>query len=148
MQVRDGFIVGVYNYCDRWCERCAFTSRCRVFADVAEMHASLDPNLKAVVEAPPLSKRSRNADAQLDAEMLDDEASTTPMPAEEWERLRPRISPEHQPIDVRARRYGTKTDDWLNVHDGVGHGANRAGVGCVQHVHCRESQPRAERLAA
>lgn len=22
------FIPGIYNYCDRWCERCAFTSRC------------------------------------------------------------------------------------------------------------------------
>ena len=21
-------IAGIYNYCDRWCERCAFTSRC------------------------------------------------------------------------------------------------------------------------
>lgn len=26
------FIVGIHNYCDRWCERCAFTDRCRVFA--------------------------------------------------------------------------------------------------------------------
>ncbi|HET6989713.1 MAG TPA: hypothetical protein VFJ43_00240, partial [Bacteroidia bacterium] len=21
-------IPGIYNYCDRWCERCTFTSRC------------------------------------------------------------------------------------------------------------------------
>jgi hypothetical protein len=26
------FISGIYNYCDRWCERCAFTSRCMNFA--------------------------------------------------------------------------------------------------------------------
>ena len=26
------FIPGIYNYCDRWCERCAFTSRCMNFA--------------------------------------------------------------------------------------------------------------------
>jgi len=25
-------ISGIYNYCDRWCERCPFTSRCMVFA--------------------------------------------------------------------------------------------------------------------
>jgi hypothetical protein len=25
------FIPGIYNYCDRWCERCDFTSRCRAF---------------------------------------------------------------------------------------------------------------------
>lgn len=26
------FIEGVYNYCDRWCERCTLTARCRTFA--------------------------------------------------------------------------------------------------------------------
>jgi hypothetical protein len=25
------FISGIYNYCDRWCERCPFTSRCMNF---------------------------------------------------------------------------------------------------------------------
>ena len=28
----DQFIPGIYNYCDRWCERCPLTARCRVFA--------------------------------------------------------------------------------------------------------------------
>ena len=26
------FISGIYNYCDRWCERCPFTSRCMNYA--------------------------------------------------------------------------------------------------------------------
>jgi hypothetical protein len=26
------FIEGIFNYCDRWCERCAFTNRCANFA--------------------------------------------------------------------------------------------------------------------
>lgn len=26
------FISGIYNYCDRWCERCSFTSRCLNYA--------------------------------------------------------------------------------------------------------------------
>lgn len=26
----DKFIPGIHNYCDRWCERCTFTARCRV----------------------------------------------------------------------------------------------------------------------
>ncbi len=26
------FIPGIYNYCDRWCQRCPFTSRCMNFA--------------------------------------------------------------------------------------------------------------------
>src|SRR5204863_4417350 len=30
------FISGIYNYCDRWCERCPFTSRCLVYASEKE----------------------------------------------------------------------------------------------------------------
>ena len=26
------FIEDIYNYCDRWCERCSFTSRCMLYA--------------------------------------------------------------------------------------------------------------------
>lgn len=37
MELQDGFIVGIFNYCDRWCERCSLTSRCRLFADQAEL---------------------------------------------------------------------------------------------------------------
>src|SRR5882672_2135434 len=29
------FISGIYNYCDRWCEKCPFTARCRVYATEA-----------------------------------------------------------------------------------------------------------------
>jgi hypothetical protein len=30
------FIDGIYNYCDRWCERCHFTTRCAVYAAEAD----------------------------------------------------------------------------------------------------------------
>lgn len=30
-------IEGIYNYCDRWCERCAFTSKCAVFEREADL---------------------------------------------------------------------------------------------------------------
>lgn len=30
------FIPGIYNHCDRWCERCFFTSRCAVYADLRD----------------------------------------------------------------------------------------------------------------
>lgn len=33
------FIPGIFNYCDRWCERCAFTRRCRLFADEKKLQA-------------------------------------------------------------------------------------------------------------
>lgn len=37
MEIRDGFIVGVFHYCDRWCEQCPLTSRCRMFSSLAEI---------------------------------------------------------------------------------------------------------------
>jgi hypothetical protein len=37
------YISGIHSYCDRWCERCAFTARCRVFeADPSNMEALPD----------------------------------------------------------------------------------------------------------
>lgn len=29
---RNNFISGIFNYCDRWCERCPLTARCSVYA--------------------------------------------------------------------------------------------------------------------
>ena len=35
--MEEKFISGIHNYCDRWCERCAFTARCRVAEAESEM---------------------------------------------------------------------------------------------------------------
>lgn len=32
MAGEENYIPGIYNYCDRWCEKCAFSSRCEQFA--------------------------------------------------------------------------------------------------------------------
>ncbi|OGB94938.1 MAG: hypothetical protein A2Z31_08650 [candidate division NC10 bacterium RBG_16_65_8] len=41
------FISGVYNYCDRWCERCPLTSRCLTYAMEQDGDAS-DPALQDI----------------------------------------------------------------------------------------------------
>ncbi|MCK5104759.1 MAG: hypothetical protein KAR17_18175 [Cyclobacteriaceae bacterium] len=46
---RPEMISGIYNYCDRWCERCSFTSRCANYA-ISEQNQSeqkSDPENKA-----------------------------------------------------------------------------------------------------
>jgi hypothetical protein len=40
-RARPRFIDGVYTYCDRWCERCRFRDRCRVYRDVRRMDEAL-----------------------------------------------------------------------------------------------------------
>ena len=34
---RKEYISGIYNYCDRWCEKCRFTSRCLLFASESKI---------------------------------------------------------------------------------------------------------------
>ena len=36
------FIPGIYNYCNRWCERCEFTSKCMVFDMENEIESKRD----------------------------------------------------------------------------------------------------------
>jgi hypothetical protein len=53
---RKRFVPGIYNYCDRWCERCRYTDRCRVFRDSERQRArakrrGADPDdLQSVLE--------------------------------------------------------------------------------------------------
>jgi hypothetical protein len=37
------FVSGIYNYCDRWCERCQFTSRCFLYATEQDDPDLADP---------------------------------------------------------------------------------------------------------
>lgn len=46
--MKQKFIDGIYNYCDRWCERCTFTSRCRNYESTGNLKPEeLDMNNKA-----------------------------------------------------------------------------------------------------
>lgn len=42
------FISGIYNYCDRWCERCAFTSRCFLYATEQADPDANDPEIRDI----------------------------------------------------------------------------------------------------
>lgn len=45
------YIPGVYNYCNRWCERCTFTKVCRMYADSREFEEEHgpQPSMEAVL---------------------------------------------------------------------------------------------------
>jgi hypothetical protein len=115
LEVRNGFIVGIFNYCDSWCAHCPFTSRCRLFADAAEIDASLDPNLKAVVEAPPLPEDIPPPPPAWLQELIDvmNAAASAPASSEEPEWIQPRVAPEHEHIDARATSYRARVRAWL-----------------------------------
>lgn len=122
MEIQDGFIVGIFNYCDRWCERCEFTSRCRVFADMAEMEASLDPGLKPIVDAPPLPAEAPPPPPPWMQELIDDmnRAASEPVPTRELRHVRPVLTPEHERISERAHEYFMRVHGWLKSRSRTG----------------------------
>jgi len=121
MEVRDGFISGIFNYCDRWCEACRFTSYCRVFADVARTHASLDPTFKSIMEAPPLPEDVPPPPPRWMQEVFADlngAASNAP-PPEESSATEPRMAAAHEPIQARSLEYMSAVQRWLERHGEV-----------------------------
>ena len=128
MEVRDGFIVGISNYCDRWCETCALTSRCRLFADTAEVEATLDPGMKVLLDAPPLP-REGPPPLPWTREMVDEmnEASLSGVATAALPPPRP-VPPEHLAIEARADDYFTGAHTWLR---GRAYPAGDAGDPCA-----------------
>lgn len=120
MDVMDGFIVGIFNYCDRWCETCPFTSHCRVFADGARMEASLDPNFRALTEAPLLPSEQPGPPPRWALELIDElnELSANRPSAEGAAAVGPELLPEHEPIELRATAYGRAAEAWLEAAAG------------------------------
>jgi hypothetical protein len=50
-------------------------------------------------------------------ELIDDmnEACRHPPSEEEWEKMRPRVPPEHSPVNKRAKQYAARTYQWLSA---------------------------------
>ena len=120
MDVQDGFIVGIFNYCDSWCATCAFTSRCRVFADAAEMEAASDPTLKAVLEAPPLPEDIPPPPPAWMQELLDDmnRMAAEPVTGDDRQLPPPRRFPiEHEGLCEHASAYVDWVFAWLRSHE-------------------------------
>lgn len=107
-----------FNYCDSWCDRCAFTSRCRVFADAREMEAAHDPNLQPVVTAPEHPMDTPPPPPPWLQELLEemDEASRNPIPDETCISRVLREVPERDAIDGRAEAYSRRVRAWFDTH--------------------------------
>jgi len=42
-------IPGIYNYCDRWCERCNFTSKCANYSITNEKFSEKEMDLENII---------------------------------------------------------------------------------------------------
>jgi hypothetical protein len=113
-QTKD-YIEGIFNYCDRWCERCAYTARCMNLSLSEEMErqtAACDEETKRFWEDIDRSC----ADMVAKTEALD--ASYNPAPTEFGNELEHRMEREiakSHPCTERAYGYINMVDAWFKA---------------------------------
>jgi len=112
-------ISGIYNYCDRWCERCPLTSRCLVYATEQEDNNSSDNHDIRNEEF----WRKLSDIFQETREMISEWAKEAGVdllePAEEDEvryRKRRQLVDNH-PLTKAGKRYANAASDWLRELD-------------------------------
>jgi len=119
------FIQSIYNYCDRWCERCPFTSRCLNFAMDSEEFGDQeahDINNEAfwqrLTETFQMTLELLHEAAEeegIDLESIDAKEF------EEQERLNKELAKNHQ-CSRAAKLYSEMVDDWFDsAQDIFGH---------------------------
>ena len=119
------FIQSIYNYCDRWCERCPFTSRCLNFAMDSEEFGDQeahDINNEAfwqrLTETFQMTLELLHEAAEeegIDLESIDAKEF------EEQERVNKELAKNHQ-CSRTAKLYSEMVDDWFDsAKDIFGH---------------------------
>lgn len=114
------FIPGIYNYCDRWCERCPFSNRCLNYAMELEEPNGDDPATRDLTNEKFWRKLeqtfhdtiemiradAREKDINLDDPTLRDEVR-------EEEREERRLAAMNRPLIRAAMAYVKATDKWF-----------------------------------
>jgi len=113
------YIAGIYNYCDRWCERCAFTRRCMVYTIDEEMfpdQESRDINNKKFWDAlHRIFAQTMNLLQKFASEEGID-INDVDVSAEET-RTRERMKEaKNSPPAQAARKYSIMADTWFEQH--------------------------------
>ena len=110
-------ISGIYNYCDRWCERCPLTSRCLVFATEQEDNASFENRdhhneafwrkLAAIFQETHalIGEWARETGVDLHATDIHDNAR------------RKRQLVDHHPLIKAGKKYANAASDWFREFD-------------------------------
>lgn len=117
------FISGIYNYCDRWCERCAFTSRCLNYAMGEEMEAGAfqarDNENEAFWDKLHETFESTRDTIEEETEDLDFDLDEEELQESIREQEEIDEAAQAQPCSRTAWRYIEVVDQWFQAHEGL-----------------------------
>jgi len=115
-------ISGIYNYCDRWCERCPFTSRCLVYATEQADDERFSPESRDINNE--AFWRRLSTIFQETREMVEGWAKEAgidlkAIPEEEVSKSRKRKKqqPDHHSLAKAGKKYAGATTDWFREFD-------------------------------
>jgi len=114
-------IPGIYNYCDRWCERCAFTSRCLNY-DPREKFA--DPAKKDIANQAFWDELQETMETTMEMirEMAEEEGiDLDEPPPEEYVKEQEKIRKAARDHEVArlSHRYSKMVDEWFKGSEGA-----------------------------
>jgi hypothetical protein len=110
---RPKYIDGIFNYCDRWCERCAFTQRCRSFA--MEKGLRRESRRGKSKGEPPSSWETYDAvTEEIQPWLAAEHDKAVKKLDDDDERVR------SEPLARRGEAYADAVDDWFERHPDAG----------------------------
>ncbi len=109
MSKRPKLIDGIYNYCDRWCERCSFTARCRTFAMEKKLRRRMRRREKGPAAAS--SWETYDAVAEKMQPWLDAQRDEVVAKVESRQN---RV--ENEPLARRGEDYARAAGEWIERH--------------------------------
>ncbi|HXE52677.1 MAG TPA: hypothetical protein VN541_06655 [Tepidisphaeraceae bacterium] len=132
------FISGIYNYCDRWCERCPMTSRCTLFAqenaereEAGTRDAENEQFWRAVAKSFAVTKRMILKDMK--EQGIDPSEFDSPeVLAELAKRKRRRAKVKTLGTTKAAMRYIDIVNAWFEAHAGEFEETGRRIAGALQ----------------
>src|SRR6266576_1983416 len=112
------FISGIYNYCDRWCERCPFTARCLVYATEKADDDAADPEVHDINSAKFWSRlesvfRETHEMILEWAEEAGVDLATVEAEAALADREQQRHDAKEHELSLSARRYAEMVQRWF-----------------------------------
>lgn len=110
------FIPGIYNYCDRWCERCALSHRCLNYARELEMMESKDDPEQNDKKNKKFWEQIRLS-FEVAMDMISEDAERLGIGLDNLPDVE---EPEHveSPAEKLAEKYGYAMHDWLKENHG------------------------------
>ena len=111
------FIPGIYNYCDRWCERCTMSSKCLNYGhEQAMKEDATDPETNDISNEK--FWESLSLSFQVTFELFEEEVKRMGIDLNDLPDMEIK-KPEKKPVEQISKKYSTQMMKWLKANNEI-----------------------------